>query len=49
MTALFQWANEGGLHGMPKPEELEQIGYRKERQHPFWPTSWLMRKDASDE
>lgn len=41
---LLRWANETHAHGMPTPEELEAEGWVRVRQHPRWPTSWLMRK-----
>jgi hypothetical protein len=46
MMILFQWANESGAHGMARPADLESQGFVKVGPHPFWPTSWLMRKDA---
>jgi len=42
--AIYQWANEKGIHGMATPAHLESIGYVKVRQHPLYPASWLMRK-----
>lgn len=42
----FQWANEDGAQGMVRPEDLEAQGWVKVRQHPNYPLSWLMRKDA---
>lgn len=44
--AVFQWANESGAHGMARPAYLEAQGWVKVRQHPLWPKSWLMKKDA---
>lgn len=46
-VAVYQWANESGTHGMARPAALERIGYVKVRQHPLYPKSWLMRKEAS--
>ena len=43
---FFRWAHEHGAHGMPTPENLEAEGWLRVRRHPFWPLSWLMRKDA---
>jgi hypothetical protein len=45
-SALFQWANEHGVHGMARPTELERQGWVKVRQHPNYPLSWLMKKDV---
>ncbi len=44
-TGFYQWAHEAGLNGMARPEFLEQQGWIKVRQHPFWPLSWLMKKE----
>jgi hypothetical protein len=41
----YRWANETGAHGMARPEMLEAEGYVRVRRHPFWPASWLMRRD----
>jgi hypothetical protein len=46
VTALYQWANEDAVHGMARPSYLESQGWVKVRQHPNYPKSWLMRKDA---
>lgn len=46
MSTLYQWANTAGVNGMPRPSHLEKLGWVKVRQHPLWPKSWLMRKDA---
>jgi hypothetical protein len=43
----YQWANESGAHGMARPSYLEARGWVKVRQHPLWPKSWLMRKEAT--
>ena len=47
LVAVFLWANEAGVHGMARPEYLESQGWVKVRQHPNFPLSWLMRKDAA--
>lgn len=43
-TWEFRWANTDKHHNMPTPRELEDQGYVKVRQHPFWPESWLMKR-----
>ena len=43
----YRWASEHGTAGMPHPEELAYLGYVKVRQHPMWPSSWLMRRDVT--
>ena len=43
---LFRWANERGLNSMPTPEALEIEGWVRVRRHPFWPASWVMRRDG---
>lgn len=42
----FRWASETGRSGMPHPDELEYFGFVRVRRHPFYPASWLMRRDA---
>lgn len=42
----YRWANEAGAHGMPTPAQCEADGYRRVRQHPFWPASWLMVRET---
>lgn len=46
VVAVYQWANESGVHGMARPSYLEAHGWVKVRQHPLYPKSWLMRKDG---
>ena len=43
---LFRWANERGVNNMPTPEALELEGWVRVCRHPFWPLSWLMRREA---
>jgi hypothetical protein len=43
----YRWANEQGVSGMPVPEVLEAEGYVRVCQHPFWPLSWLMRRESN--
>jgi len=45
----YLWANEDGLHDMHTPDYLENHGWEKYRQHPFWPKSWMMRRRTSGE
>lgn len=40
----FRWAEKEGRSGMISIEEALYFGYEKFRQHPFYPTSWLMRR-----
>jgi len=47
LKMVFQWANESGVHGMARPSYLEAHGWVKVCQHPNYPKSWLMRKDAA--
>ena len=47
VTVVYQWANVKGVHGMATPAYLESHGFVKVRQHPLYPLSWLMRKDAA--
>jgi hypothetical protein len=42
----YRWAHEAGAHGMARPEALEGERYVRVRQHPFWPASWLMRREV---
>lgn len=46
---LFRWANERGLNSMPTPEVLELEGWVRVHRHPFWPSSYLMRRDMECE
>ena len=38
----LQWASETGAHGMPIPEELERLGWRRLTEHPLFRGTWLM-------
>lgn len=42
----FRWANDRGANGLPHPDELAREGYLRIAQHPRWPSSWLMVREA---
>ena len=39
---LLQWASETGAHGMPMPQDLEQMGWHRSAEHPLFQGTWLM-------
>lgn len=41
-AVLLQWASETGAHGMPIPQELEQMGWLRLAEHPLFHGTWLM-------
>lgn len=38
----FRWASNVGANGMPYPEELEYLGYKRVKTHPTYRHSILM-------
>jgi hypothetical protein len=41
-AVLLQWASETGAHGMPLPQDLEQMGWHRSAEHPLFQGTWLM-------
>ena len=41
-AVLLQWASETGAHGMPMPQDLEQMGWHRSAEHPLFQGTWLM-------
>lgn len=41
-----RWATETGAHSMISVEEAEYFGYRKWREDPRYPGTWLMVRDV---
>jgi len=41
-AVLLRWASEDGAHGMPVPQELEEMGWHRLAEHPLFRGTWLM-------
>ena len=42
----LRWASDSGAQGMPHPEELEYLGWKRLREHPSYAGVWLMVRAA---